>query len=405
MRLRKIFILSFTLLVSMTLFQCKKTNWSENFREKERSPFGTYIVFNESENLFNGNKAELLDSHVYDFLIDRYIAYEDLFNYVCIKYHDRKSNKDGINELLDFVYEGNTAFYSLNVFSEELQEALSIKVTNLDSLTSQPYYLKELKGDLQLKNEEFNRDNYEFDRNLRRNYFSSFNEKNTIVLGTQTIENKEEPTLLKIYHGKGSIYVHTQPIVFTNYYMLNENYSYAENVLSYLPDAETFWDPQIRSSQISSNKSDEDSESVLAFFWANPSLRWFLYLSFFGLILFMLFNARRKQRAIPVINPPGNSTVEFTQTISNLYLKNENHKNVIDKKIVFFLSKVRSQYLIETNNLNQEFIEKLSLKSGNSLDNTKYLINTILVLNKKFECSVEELMGLNKMIDNFLKQK
>jgi hypothetical protein len=390
----------------MTLFQCKETDWSENFREKTKSPFGTYIVFHESENLFNGNKAELLNQHVYDFLIDRYIEYEDSFNYICIKYNDRKSNGDGINELLDYVYDGNTAFYSLNDFSLELQNALDIKVTNLDSLAFQAFYLKELKGDLQLENEDFDRETYNFNRNLRRNYFSSYNEKNTIVLGTQTIENKEQPTFLKIYHGEGAIYVHTQPIVFTNYYMLNENYSYAENVLSYLPDAKTFWDPQIRSSKIShKDHDDSDNESVLIFFWENPSLRWFLYLSFFGLILFMVFNARRKQRAIPVIETPNNSTVEFTQTISNLYLKNEDHKNLIDKKILFFLEKVRTRYLIDTNNLNNEFMEKLALKSGNSLENTKYLINTILVLIKKTECTDTELTGLNKMIDNFLKHK
>jgi hypothetical protein len=389
----------------MTLFQCKETDWSENFKEKVKSPFGTYIVFNESESLFNGNKAELLNQHVYDFLIDRYVEYEDPFNYICIKYNDRKSSADGINELLDFVYEGNTAFYSLNQFSLELQNALDIKVTNLDSLAFRAFYLKDLKGDLQLKNEDFDRETYNFDRNLRRNYFSSYNEKNTIVLGTQTIKNKEQPTFLKIYHGEGAIYLHTQPIVFTNYYMLNENYSYAENVLSYLPDAKTYWDPQIRSSKITHNDDDHDNESVLIFFWENPSLRWFLYLSFFGLILFMVFNARRKQRAIPVVEPPNNSTVEFTQTISNLYLKNEDHKNLIDKKILFFLEKVRTRYLIDTNNLNNEFMEKLALKSGNSLENTKYLINTILVLSKKIECTDTQLTGLNKMIDNFLKHK
>ena len=42
---------------------------------------------------------------------------------------------------------------------------------------------------------------------------------------------------------------------------------------------------------------------------------------FFSLLLFMRFNARRKQRPIPIIEPLKNSTVEFTHTIANLYLK------------------------------------------------------------------------------------
>ena len=119
----------------------------------------------------------------------------------------------------------------------------------------------------------------------------------------------------------------------------------------------------------------------------------------------MIFNARRKQRPIPIIEPSKNSTVEFTQTISNLYLKNDNHKSLVDKKILFFFEKVRTRYLIDTNNLNKEFIEKLALKSGNKLQNTKYLINSIIALNKKLECTEEDLTVLNKMIDNFFKQK
>ena len=71
----------------------------------------------------------------------------------------------------------------------------------------------------------------------------------------------------------------------------------------------------------------------------------------------------------------------------------------------FFLEKVRSRYYLDTRNLNNEFIEKLSLKSGNDLQKTKYLVNTILELNKKSYSTPEELMSLNKMIDNFLKRK
>lgn len=119
----------------------------------------------------------------------------------------------------------------------------------------------------------------------------------------------------------------------------------------------------------------------------------------------MLFNARRKQRPIPIIDPPTNSTLEFTHTISNLYLLNEDHKNLVQKKIQYFLEKVRTRYYLDTRNLNKEFIEKLALKSGNDLDKTKYLINSILTLNKKEKCSAEDLMSLNKMIDNFLKRQ
>lgn len=383
---------------------CKQTDWRENYNVKSKAPFGTYIIYNEFSELFYRYEVSYLKKNISDYLREDYIPAYDEVNYVRIGDDASKINAGGIEEILSFVAKGNHAFFSLNYYSEYLTEALEIEVTNLDVLAySIPSKLKSLKGDLFLENTDFLDQPYSFDRNLRKNYFSSYNKNNTIVLGTQDINGKPEPVFLKIYHGDGAIYLHTQPIVFTNYYMLNGKDKYAENLLSYLPNRETLWDPQIRRSK--SGNSPNRTESVFSFFYRHGSLKWFLYVSFFGLILFMVFNARRKQRPIPILSEPKNSTVEFTHTISNLYLKNSNHKSLVDKKIQFFLEKVRRQYLIDTNNLNTIFMEKLALKSGNKLRQTKYLINTIIALNKKQECSEEELIGLHKMIENFLKRK
>lgn len=398
------FLLNISFLwIALSFVSCQKTDWSENYRETKKSPFGTYIIFNESEELFEYYESRKMDANLHEFLMYEVSGLEK-FNYICIKSSAYKINEPGIKELLFRVYEGSNAFFSLNYYSSTLKEALQIDVKNIDSTSYTPVHLKALKGELLLKNKNFKTETYQFDRNLRRNYFSSYNTKNTEVLGTQNILGEDKPVFLKIYHGEGAIYVHTQPVVFSNYNMLNDNYNYAQNALSYLPSKRTYWDPQIKWSKIQ-NIENNRGESILSFFWVNPSLKWFLYISFFGLILFMIFNARRKQRPIPIINPSKNSTVEFTQTISNLYLKNDNHKSLIDKKITFFLEKVRRKYLIETTNLNKEFIEKLALKSGNELQPTKYLINSILALNKKRDCTEEDVMVLNKMIDNFFKRK
>ena len=210
------------------------------------------------------------------------------------------------------------------------------------------------------------------------------------------------PNFLKIYHGKGTIYVHSNPIVFTNYYLLKDKETYAENVLSYLPSSTLFWDPQIKFSKYA-NK-DNNNQSVFNFFLKHKSLTWFLAVILFGVLLFMIFNARRKQRVIPIIHPLKNTTIAFTQTISSLYLKEQNHKNLIDKKIKYFLEKVRTKYFLDTNNLNKEFIQKLASKSGNKLQNTRYLVNTIITLDKKLECTQEELLTLHKMISIYFKK-
>ncbi len=402
------------LLVVITLLGCKKrTNWFENFKEKSKDPFGLHIIYNESSELLDNQKIVLLKENIYDYLSNNYLEVDYNFNYVCIKRNADKITTVGVDELLYYVSEGSTAFFSLNYFNNGLKNALNFQTENLELQetvydTYNPSLLKTYEGELSFTNESFQGKSYRYDRNLRRNYFSSYDKKNTVVLGTQKINEKEEPIFLKVYYGKGIIYLHSQPSVFTNYNMLNDNYEYAEKALSYLPSNETYWDPLIRRSKIDSsrtdNDGDEDTESVFAFFWRHKSLKWSLYLAFIGLLTFMLFNARRKQRAIPVIDPPRNSTVEFTHTIANLYLLNNDHKDIVNKKIQYFLEKVRSNYYIDTRNLNSEFINRLAAKSGNDIKTTKRLINYIIELDKKSYCTQEELMSLHKMIDNFLKR-
>jgi hypothetical protein len=171
--------------------------------------------------------------------------------------------------------------------------------------------------------------------------------------------------------------------------------------LSYLPSSSIFWDPHIKYSAYSNKR--EKQPSIFKFFLEHSSLTWFLFVCLVGVLLFMLFNAKRKQRAIPVIHPLKNTTVAFTQTIASLYLKEQNHKNLVDKKITYFLEKVRTKYLLNTTNLNADFIQNLASKSGNEIQKTRYLVNTIITLNKKEECTQEELLVLHKMMANFFK--
>ena len=394
-----IFIL-FVLLIT----SCNKTNWTENYREKEKSPFGTYIIHNEVNKLFKNQEVVTLKENFYDYLYFNYdITGADFGNYICIKNTASKLTEDGVTDLLSFVYDGNSAFLSLNYFSDALIEQLEITTNNLDKDVYSVDDLKPLKGEFYLEDNSFKKDTFNFDRNIRRHYFVQYNENETIVLGSAKIDGEKVPNFMKIYHGKGAIYVHSNPVVFTNYYMLSGKENYAEKVLSYLPSSTLFWDPQIKRSEYS-NENDDNNNSVFKFFLQHKTLTWFLFVSLAGVLLFMLFNARRKQRAIPIIHPLKNTTVAFTQTISSLYLKEQDHKNLVTKKIAFFLEKVRTKYLLDTNNLNKEFIKNLAAKSDNNLQNTKYLINTIITLDKKSECTQEELLVLHKMIDNFFKK-
>ena len=388
------------LLLLFVLISCGKTDWRENFKEKEKSPFGNYIIYNEAKTLFTDQKVTLLKENIYDYLLfDGDKDSTIVQNYICIKHSQFKHTNDGVDALLSFVEKGNNVFLAFNHFKDTLKTRLNFTTNNLDKNALTIAQLKKIKGDFYFTNKKIDSSAFHFNRNIRRNYFLQYDENKTSVLGTIKVDGEKVPNFIKIHHGKGAFYLHTQPIAFTNYYLLKDKEAYTENVFSYIPEGEILWDPFIKSSKYA-DKND-DKTSIFKFFLEHKTLTWFLFVSLAGLLLFMLFNARRKQRPIPIITPLKNSTVAFTQTIANLYLKEEDHKNVVDKKIAYFLEKVRSKYLLDTSNLNTDFIEKLAAKSGNNLQRTKYLINTIITLNKRIECSEEELVVLYKMIKKF----
>lgn len=398
---RKGILFLHTFILIGILTSCTKTDWRENFREHSKSPFGTYIIANETKNLFPENEFVKLDQHVYDYFDEIYYDNEsDIANYVCIKSYPYYLSGQSIDKLLRFVAAGNDMFLSSNYFDEHLKDSLNFQTINLDSSAYKIEELLALEDDLYLHTVTDSIFQYPFDKNIRRNYFSEIDSTKTTVLGFQKIDSETKPNFIKIQHGEGNVYLHTQPIAFTNYYMINGKQSYAENIFSYLPNRTIIWDPQTKNST-NRNTQRQSNTSALRFFMQHDSLNWALYVAFISLLLFLLFNARRKQRAIQELKKLKNSTKDFTHTIANLYLKEENHKNLATKKITYFLEKVRTKYHIETRNLNDSFIERLAAKSGNTLHTTRYLTNTIIGINKKLVCTQDELIRLNTLIENF----
>ena len=66
-----------------------------------------------------------------------------------------------------------------------------------------------------------------------------------------------------------------------------------------------------------------------------------MLIALLSIILFIFFNAKRRQRIIPIIEPLVNSTVDFTKTIGNLYFQQNNNADLINKKIIKPLEKIK----------------------------------------------------------------
>ncbi len=87
--------------------------------------------------------------------------------------------------------------------------------------------------------------------------------------------------------------------------------------------------------------------SPFRYFLSQPPLRWALYLSMVSILLFMIFTARRKQRAIPVIREPENKSLEFTELIGTLYYQKKDHADLVHKKFIYFAEELRREIQVD----------------------------------------------------------
>lgn len=401
--MKKIKIYIILCIACTCLFSCR-TNWRENYDSKSKNPFGTYILHQEMKSLFEESKVKDITKYFDDFYYDPNTDFLDITGTSYISIRDKNYNFDDetLDALINHVEAGNSVFIAYNHFDDGLNNLLEIETVNSDSTSA--YFsstLKDLSGSLKLTG---NDKVYEYDRNLRFHYIADYNSETTEVLGTIERDGESNPCFIQVKYNNGSIFLHTQPIAFTNYFLLKkENAEYTEKVFSKVGHSlVTYWDD---SPKYKRNTDNSNKETALSFFMKHTTLRWSLLTGLFGLTAFILVNMRRKQRPIPNIEPLKNTTVEFTRTMANLYKKENNPKILIDKKISFFLHAVRQQYLLDTSRLDQQFIEKLAAKSGNSTKQTSILIKAISRLKELQTCEEYELIRLNKLIENFLNNK
>lgn len=388
-----ILVLLFAGAIAIEFSKPRPIDWTKTYNETHKSPYGTYIFYNELENLFPL-------STVQDIQVTPYEYFEEFYDYEnsvyltsgTYMYIDELMTVDEFSaqELLDFASHGNDIFISSSYLPELLKDSLKLKMTNDFDFRG--------KADLYFSNDRFKSDSITISRGLNNIYFSELDSVSTTVLGFQRFSIAERINYVKVNYEAGNFYIHLQPIAFTNYNLLKKaNKKYTEAVVSYLSDDTLYFD--------SRNKSrDALSNSPLRFILSKPALKWAWFLSLLALIVFVIFNAKRKQRVVKIIKPLENTTIAFTKTIGNLYYETKDHNNIIDKKITYFLEYIRRVYYLNTEILDEKFVKNLALKSDKNIETIKKLINTIAHLRAKSLCTEEDLLNLNRAIEDFHKK-
>ena len=400
----KIYVFLLVLIVIGILYieavRPKAIDWRPTYSLKDKIPLGLYVFNQESEKVF-GDDLERIYTTPYEFL-DAYYDYdEEEYNLEGTIFYVNSYNdidEGSMDEIMYFVSQGNTAFISTPYISPVLLDSLDLE------LSYKKYdEFQNIKGvdsiHASLTNPIFGSQKYNITVGAIERGFSLVDSLNNVILGYQQFEQtgEKQVNFLKVPYKNGFFYLHTQPCTFTNYHLLkDENYNYAENLLSYLPkDQKIYWFTKGQLGEVI-------NQSPMRFVASQPALRYAWYLLLITGLLFVIFNSKRKQRVVPIIKPLENTTVDFTKTIGNLYYQQKDHHDIITKKITYFLERIRNQYMLDTKVLDEHFTKKLELKSGKKQEDIQRVIDLINKFERSSHATEKDLIELNKAIEKIV---
>jgi hypothetical protein len=367
-------------------YKPKPTDWSPSYLREDKIPYGLYILDHEKTAVFPEAIIKTSKLPVYNTLKDHnykntaYLFIASSLNFDKLDYQ----------ELVKFMNRGNQVFIAAFDLGKLLNDTLKLEVNNnfAPKLRSEPIYFVNpaLKSNY----------GYVFEKGIGDQYFTSVDSSRCAVLGRN---GKGDVNFIKYTFGKGALYILPNPQLLTNYSLLNPaGAEYASKALSYLQKTETLiWDEH-------STRGTPSNESLIRVFLKYDQLRWAYYLSLIGLLVFVIYEIKRRQRIIPVLLPLKNSSADFVKVVGKVYYQERDNGDIAQKKINYFLEFIRLTYRLKTLKTDEELISSLILISGAQEETIRKLFILINGIQNGNKVTDNILIELNKLIEKFYNQ-
>lgn len=362
---------------------------------RDKIPYGTMVAYESLPHLFPGAEISV-NSESPSNLHSRETGKSA---YIAIVARIEPDPSD-LNAILNFVGRGNHVFLSAFRFGDSLLHTLGLRpalrygVFNIHDTLKLSVYNPVNADSL----------SFAYPGKALDNYFIRLDTQYTTVLGRDEMGH---PNMVRFnYKGGGTLCLQLAPMAFTNFFLLHKgNMRYYDNTLSYLPSSvqEVIWDDYFRY---------DHSQNFSAFQYIltsvnsqnEHSLAWAFWLLLLLFLLIYLFDSKRRQRIIPVIAPLRNSSLDFVKTIGRLYFQRRDNHNLALKMVTHFQDTVRTRYNLPVTTLDEDFVERLSYKTGLSKTFLRELTEYIKELPARRNVSDEELLDFDRKVNMFHRQ-
>jgi len=377
----------------------KQYDWSVTLAHEDKNPYGTYALHALLPSLFPG-RIKLGNKTFYE--LKDSLSPHDGALFLATSFNPDREDARG---MLEFVARGGHLFVATDHVQGLLADTLGLRTRDVffserSSLTD---HLPDSAA-VQITNPHLDTtQRYYFKRANVANFFSpadtSDHKHPPVVAAVVAKNDRNLPVAIKVSWGTGYFLFCSTPLAFTNIYLLNRNNNkLASSLLTNLPVRQLYWTEYYQRGRL-------EATTPLRFILITPPLRWAYYLTAVAILLFVVFEAKRRQRPIPVVTPLANTTLEFVSTVSNLFYERSDHKGIATKKIAFFLDAVRDRLNFHVPLHAPDFVSGLAKKAGVDEANVRKLVQAFEHIGARNEIDADELIQLNHLIKTFWNTK
>lgn len=376
------------LLVLAELLIPKPLDWTVTLSSEDKNPYGAYGLWKVLPDLFP--EQELHNLHLTVYEAD---SLPDQANYLILAQGFAPDEQDA-RALLEKAAAGAHIFVAAQHFGGLFADTLQLSTGNhLFEQMAGGETLAQAQDSVYIRYTTRQEATEPFAYTLPAlpAYFDSLPETPEVL----AVDQRNEPVLVRRAWGKGQLLLSTTPLAFTNYYLLEgKNHRFIERALSQLPLAPLYWTEFYQVGRL-------ESSSPLRFVLSRPSLRWAYYFGMIVLLLFILFGLKRRQRAIPVLQSPENTSLQFAHSIGTLYYQQGDHLNLARKQLLYLKEYIRNHYRLQPDWSDKDFAEKLAKKSGKEETEVAHLMRQAQKAETAPAYNANELQQLHNSIQGF----
>ena len=363
------------------------------YSSRDKTPFGSYVPYKLLENFFDNNKTKVITkSFAQTYSKNEHFqeASNDVYVIVAGRLY---ATQEDVNAMYSYVSAGNRLFMVIEKTDSLLEAAFNF-TTTADTTFKLPYNVSTQS----FVNTGFAPDTFFSAKGISMlDALDKTDTAITTILGTNA---QHAPNFFRINAGNGHLFVLLNPMTWTNNFLLEkQNIKALENQMAYLPQypQNVYWDEYYKHLRYR-QRGDFSNWQVLM---RHPALKWALWLAVLLLLLYVLFEGKRRQRLIPPKPALTNTSLEFAETLGRLYYLHHDNSNLARKMIQHLLEYIRNHYYLNTGQLNDEFVLLLARKSGHPQEAVAEMFRQVHALRLANSVSDSELQHFYNSIYQF----